>query len=549
VAAVTFGVTDPDTTHASSYAVLTLTPAADDLLVVFCSFTGTIEGPAVFAATDDQGGTYTRIASTSRGPATNFLVIFVRNQLVASAVGHIITVTCTGDAATGNVTHVYRVSGMSRVGQGAVRQWARQEQVSSGSTPAPVFQDAPLTGNTILGAVHSATATAPTVIEPSGWTEGADDKHLTPDHGLESCFINSGFTTKTVTWGGTVVAVHCNIVVELDTTVPDGAREFRALATVPVTSFKGRGMGPPILKAQRFDDYSGPAGGDADVTPTTVAAVAAIPTPTVTANADVTPATVAAVASIPGPTVAANADITPTTVAAVAASYTPTVEANANAPPSTVAAVAAVPTPVLAASAEITTTTVAAVVAVPTPSVSTGGDAAVTTTTVSAVAAVPTPAITANANVAPSTVIAFAALPASAGWDDEWGYGWGEGIAVAATAAITTTTVTAVAAVPTPTVDVVANPAITTTTVAAVASVPVPTTSGDANVLLSPANLTATPISSTQIDLDWDDLAGASTYAIERDDTVIVSAHVGSSYSDTGLVASTQYRYRVRGNL
>lgn len=61
-----------------------------------------------------------------------------------------------------------------------------------------------------------------------------------------------------------------------------------------------------------------------------------------------------------------------------------------------------------------------------------------------------------------------------------------------------------------------------------------------------PQNLTATPVSSSQIDLSWDAVSGVSGYDIERDSTVIVFDHATNSYSDTGLTASTQYTYRVR---
>jgi hypothetical protein len=61
-----------------------------------------------------------------------------------------------------------------------------------------------------------------------------------------------------------------------------------------------------------------------------------------------------------------------------------------------------------------------------------------------------------------------------------------------------------------------------------------------------PTNLTATPISSTQINLNWDDMSGATGYDIERDGAIIVYDHPVSSYSDTGRTPSTEYDYRVR---
>jgi len=61
----------------------------------------------------------------------------------------------------------------------------------------------------------------------------------------------------------------------------------------------------------------------------------------------------------------------------------------------------------------------------------------------------------------------------------------------------------------------------------------------------APTGLTATPITSSRIDLDWNDTAGATGYDVERN-SVIVASPTSSSYSDTGLSPSTLYSYRVR---
>jgi hypothetical protein len=68
----------------------------------------------------------------------------------------------------------------------------------------------------------------------------------------------------------------------------------------------------------------------------------------------------------------------------------------------------------------------------------------------------------------------------------------------------------------------------------------------DAAVFGIPQNLTATAVSSSQIDLEWDDVPGADGYQVERD-SVIVNYYVTvSNWSDTGLSPSTLYTYRVR---
>jgi len=59
-----------------------------------------------------------------------------------------------------------------------------------------------------------------------------------------------------------------------------------------------------------------------------------------------------------------------------------------------------------------------------------------------------------------------------------------------------------------------------------------------------PTNLTATAISSSQIDLSWSPASGAVSYNIYRDG-VNVDSSATTSYSDTGLSPSTTYTYTV----
>lgn len=61
----------------------------------------------------------------------------------------------------------------------------------------------------------------------------------------------------------------------------------------------------------------------------------------------------------------------------------------------------------------------------------------------------------------------------------------------------------------------------------------------------APTGLTATPITSSRIDLAWNVSSGATGYDVERN-SVIVASPTTNSYSDTGLTPSTLYSYRVR---
>jgi hypothetical protein len=62
----------------------------------------------------------------------------------------------------------------------------------------------------------------------------------------------------------------------------------------------------------------------------------------------------------------------------------------------------------------------------------------------------------------------------------------------------------------------------------------------------TPTGLTATAVSTSQIDVSWDAVPGATGYDLERDGAIIVANHGSTSYSDTGLSSATEYTYRVR---
>jgi chitodextrinase len=69
-------------------------------------------------------------------------------------------------------------------------------------------------------------------------------------------------------------------------------------------------------------------------------------------------------------------------------------------------------------------------------------------------------------------------------------------------------------------------------------------TSADVTSFAAPSNLTATVVSTTQIDLSWSAVSEAVSYKVYRDGTHIASPTT-TSYSDTGLVSGTTYSYTV----
>src|SRR5205807_9606046 len=71
--------------------------------------------------------------------------------------------------------------------------------------------------------------------------------------------------------------------------------------------------------------------------------------------------------------------------------------------------------------------------------------------------------------------------------------------------------------------------------------------------LIAPSNLSATTVSTTRIDLAWtDNSSNEDGFQIERSSDNVTFAQIAlvnantTTYSDTGLTASTPYYYRVR---
>lgn len=70
---------------------------------------------------------------------------------------------------------------------------------------------------------------------------------------------------------------------------------------------------------------------------------------------------------------------------------------------------------------------------------------------------------------------------------------------------------------------------------------------GDTDAPTVPADVVATPVTTTQIDITWSvsyDLVGVDGYQVWRDGVQIATT-TATSYNDTGLIASTTYGYQV----
>lgn len=230
----------------------------------------------------------------------------------------------------------------------------------------------------------------------------------------------------------------------------DGSLYGAAFFKIGLTNAQSVGAGNALLAADA-------AGSSATTTPSVVAAVATVPSPTETASGVASSATVAAVASVPTVTPKATATVPAAVVAAVAAVPAPTITASAKPTPTTVTAVASVPVPTLRASATITSTTVAAIASVPAPTLR--ASATLTTSTVTAVAAVEAPTLRSSATLTPATVAGVASIPSVT-------------VTAGSSSTVTASTVTAVASIGSPVLTATAN--LTPATVQAVAQVPAP---------------------------------------------------------------------------
>lgn len=200
------------TAPATSYVSNAFTPAAGDLLVVFVAASGTGDPGTM---TDSQGLGFTKIAGTGYFNNAKTVYVFVSNSF-ASAASMTVTFGSPGDTATGANIAIARVSGMSRTGSSAVKQFDTSPNGAAAATPSTDFAASALTANPTLGMVGNSSSPAG-ITNPTGWTEQVDVGYSNPSTGLEYASRNSGFTGTTITWGSTSATGWGAISVELDT--------------------------------------------------------------------------------------------------------------------------------------------------------------------------------------------------------------------------------------------------------------------------------------------------------------------------------------------
>ena len=187
-----------------------MVPVVGDLCVVFYTYTTCTESTA---CTDDNGGTYDFIGSVLFDGSTDHHGVYVRTALFTNTTPTIITVTATSNTS-GHLAALL-ISGMTRVGSNAIRQWAGQANQAAGTTPAPVFSLPVLTANLTAGGIGNG-ANPPGLTVPTGWTVCNNGGQGTPPCGLQTIVRDSGFTGTTITWGSTSGTAFAALIVELD---------------------------------------------------------------------------------------------------------------------------------------------------------------------------------------------------------------------------------------------------------------------------------------------------------------------------------------------
>lgn len=208
------------TSNVATYSSGTMAtnPAVGDLLVVAYMIDGEVSTD--WAVTDNQGGTYTKVARGLFSTSADMVEIHVRNAFVASSVNHVVTAAHAAGNATGSLGCTYGITGMLRVGSNAVRQTAKSENQAAGGTPAVTFAAALANGPVIQQLGNQSNPVGTT--EPTGYTPGRFGAHNTPARGSHPPFISAGGTGTTVTWAATSATAFGLVAVEFDTTAPGG---------------------------------------------------------------------------------------------------------------------------------------------------------------------------------------------------------------------------------------------------------------------------------------------------------------------------------------
>jgi len=210
----------PTWTTTAGNKTVTATPAVDDLIVVAIGLSQTTD-PGAPGLTDSQSGTYDEIAREWTASSDRQVSFHVRTALIPAASSTTFDMTHTGDSGGGLA--LFKVTGMSRVGSNAIRQF----DGNSGAAVAMLctIATAVLTENPVI--MVGANGTNPAGMDPQtspAYTESfADLGFATPASGLFAQHINSGETGTAIETPDASASAWSAMAVELDTSAAAAA--------------------------------------------------------------------------------------------------------------------------------------------------------------------------------------------------------------------------------------------------------------------------------------------------------------------------------------
>jgi hypothetical protein len=171
-----------------------------------------LTGVSTTSVTDDQGGTYTAVASCLKTGSADIMAFYIRDQLVTTTAVH--AVQGAGGLCTGGGIAVFKVTNMTATGAAAMRSNGSQAGQAAANTPAPVLSNTPLLKNPVLSAVFMGASV--TVAGRAGYTEHFDETYATPATAWQAQSRDSGETSATLTYGGSPgTGVWGSVAIEL----------------------------------------------------------------------------------------------------------------------------------------------------------------------------------------------------------------------------------------------------------------------------------------------------------------------------------------------
>lgn len=334
---------------------------------------------ATTAPTDnnaDGNGSYTLIASALKNGSADIMCVFTRNSAIGNA--GLTTVSHAPGTTSGGGIEVWKVLNTTKTGTATILNSATQANQSSGTTPAPAFGAAPASTSPIISWVFDGTNSSARVAPRTNYNMGGHDHYGTPATGFDSIMLQSGESSATITWGGTVGSAYSSLAIEVDGSVSGGTQTINATGLASTAA-----LGSPTMVK-----------GAVSRTITGIASTAALGSPTVRGVTHITPTGIASGATLGSPTLTKGVvNITPTGKASTVAFGTPTfTKGVVYITPSGITNVPTLGSPTIASTYHITPTGIASTAALGSPTL-VPGSVTITTTGIDSTLGLGTPGV------------------------------------------------------------------------------------------------------------------------------------------------------------